>query len=293
MDYERAVYKDSDQLDWEKLEDPAATKKYDGAHFIVNISKEGKPSFISRKPSVKGDHLDRTLKLPHLQFTLPEYAGNQYAVELIHTGHSKEDTESHPAVSGILNSLVEKSLSTQKITGPVRAVILDVKTPHISTYQEKLNHLKEFENAIGKHDLLFTPPVKIGHEAVKQLISETRDKKEEGVIVTSLTANESNNPRIKIKHFVTFNLKVKGITQEFDKNGTPKESAGGLVVEDASGREVATVGTGLTKTLRKHIWENPKLWLGKPVQVKARPNKTERLVSPVYNGEPDGDLDTI
>lgn len=293
MEYNRATYKDSNQLDWTTLGDPVGTKKYDGAHFILNISSDGTPRFISRRPSVKGHYPDRTEKLPHLSFKLPQLAGNQYAVELIHTGLSKENSESHPAVSGILNSLPDKAIATQKVAGPVRAVLLDVKSPHFSTYRDKINHLHEVEGMVGKPDVFFVPPVKIGREAIEGLIEDTRNKAEEGAIITSLSASEDNNPRIKVKHFDTYNLKITGITQEIDKNGVPKNSAGGLRVSDATGREVAIVGTGLSRKMREEIWARPNLFLGKPIQVKARPNKTERLVSPVYNGEPDGDIDTI
>lgn len=290
--YPRHKYLESDK--WKTLEDPAGSKKYDGAHFFLKFSDKGQPSFISRRESVKGGFPDRSEKLPHLtDRKIPELAGNIYSVELIHTGWDPREEESHATVSGILNSLPERAISTQKTIGPVRAVLLDVIHPKLETYKDKLNQLKIVEEKFNKPAVLFMPEVAHGKTEVERLIESTKEHGSEGAIVTSYSLPESKNPRFKIKHYNTYNLKVVGITQEFDIKGNPKNSAGALVLQDGSGREVCQVGTGLTRELREDIWKNPSKYMNKLIQIRAMPSTARRLRHPVYNGFADGDIDTV
>ena len=278
----------------EKIENPVATVKHDGAAYFLHITRKNTPEYISRRLSVKGHHLDRTSKLPHLaDFETPEFRGSTFHVELIHTGKSKSGKDNHPAVSGILNSLAPKAIQTQKQTGPVRAVLLDVTNPKFKTFQEKRDYMKRFAEAVNKPDLLYLPETKIGTEGAKELAEKTRKRGDEGIIITSLTKPEPENPRYKLKHYNTYNLKVTGIQQEIDKHGNPKESAGAIHVSDATDKEVATVGTGFSRELRKEIYRNPHKWINREINVKALPPTARRLRAPVFNGDSDGRLDTI
>lgn len=281
--FPRATYKEGS---WEHIKDPVGTVKYDGAHFFLSFDNEGNPSYISRRQSVKGHYPDRTEKLPQLTKRLPEYANTIHAVELIHTGHSKGLPESHPNISGILNSLTPRALETQVLTGPVRAVLLDTLKPNIDTYAEKLSVLRGLAKAFNKPDLIFVPEAKLGKDEVQALVEKTRAEGREGVIITSASQPESSNPRIKVKHFDHYNLKVVGITPG---TGKYKGSGGSLIVEDASGRIVANVGTGFSDEQRRSMHE----LLGKVVQVKAFPSTAQRLRAPVYNGEGDGEIDRV
>lgn len=292
--YSRAKYRDD--KDWIDIVDPISSKKYDGAHFYMEIGKDSKPRFISRRESVKGGFPDRTDKLPHLaNIVFPaESVGKVYNVELIHTGQSKSAVESHPAISGILNSLPDKAISTQQITGPVRAVILDLVDHPDMTYRDKIAHINRVVDSLGNKDLIFAPEFKYGKKDVASHIQETLDRKEEGIIVTDGSTTEKNNFRIKIKHSNTYNLLVADIIQEVDISGKPKDSAGALVLKDASQRDVGKVGTGFSRELRREIWLNKDKWIGKKViQVKALPPTAHKLRSAVYNGEADGDIDTL
>lgn len=294
MEYKRHRYIEQESR-IEKIADPMAARKYDGASYFMHFDEEGTPAFISRRQGVKGDFPNRTVKLPHLSLSLPEYANQTFHVELIHTGKhwSKDTLESHPAVSGILNSLPAKAIETQEREGPVRAVLLDVLNPKLPTYQEKVEYMKKLEDRYGKPNLLFTPEWVHGHEAIKNLIDHTKQKEMEGVIITSASSPESQNPRLKVKHKNTWNLKVVEITQEIDISGRPKESMGALVVADRTGRIVANVGTGFTRELRKEIWQNKDRWIGRLIQVKAMMPTAHRLRAPAYNGLPDGGWDIV
>jgi len=290
--YERHKYIETDGYD--HLKAPAASIKYDGGHFFMVFNEQGKPAFISRRQSVKGHYPDRTEKLPQFHnILIPEKAGHVVSTELIHTGWDKNKPESHSAVSGILNSLAPRAIETQSITGPVRAVLLDVRHPRIETYNGKLEYLRNLEKEVALPDLLFAPDVKIDKDGIGELITKTKSEKREGVIITDLHTPEHENPRIKLKHYQTYNLRVSGIQQEVDKHGFPKSSAGALMLTDATGREVGAVGTGFSKAQRKDIYDNPHNWLDKLVQVRAMTPQASRLRMPVFNGDADGNLDTI
>lgn len=292
--YVRAKYKE--QPFFENIKDPIASVKKDGSHFVLSFDSEGNPSYFSRRESVKGNFPNRTSKLPQLVKKLPQFANHIYSVELIHCGHNigEDAFESHPACSGILNSLTPKALETQKLTGPIRAVLLDVKYPILNTYDEKIEHLKVVERAFGDSNLLYVPKFKIGLNSIKELIDTTKRQGREGIIVTSLTTPESENYRVKIKHINTYNLRVIGIQQEVDIKGNLKESAGALVLADATGRDVGKVGTGFTREQRIEIWKNRNAWIGKQVvQVKAMDSVGTKLRSARYNGIADGNIDTL
>jgi hypothetical protein len=191
--------------------------------------------------------------------------------------------------------LTPKSIQTQQETGPIRAVLLDVINPALPTYRDKLLHMKELEKAVGKPDYLFIDMPAITKPDIVKLIESTKKQGREGVIITSLTEPEHNNPRIKIKHIDTYNLKVSKVLQEFDISGKPKNSMGSLEVIDASGRVVANVGTGFSKADREGIWIDKEEWTGRLIQVKTLGllNPDGRLRSPVFNGIADGELDRL
>lgn len=294
--FERAKYKDEDQKDWQHIPDPVGTLKRDGAHFFLAIDAKGNQKYYSRRESVKGGHPERSAQIPHLsEKKLPQFAGQVFSVELIHTGHNKETPESHVATTGILVSKIDKSIDTQKKTGPIRAVLIDVLHPPMETYREKLLHMKKLEKHFGNSDIFFVDDPVIGHKAIESKIAETRSQGREGMIVASLDTPEHKNPRIKVKHFYTFNVRVSRVIQEYDIAGKPKPSMGALEITDATGRVVGAVGTGFTKAMRKEIWDNPKEWIGKLIQIKAMGLSIVggRLRSPVFNGEADGDLDKV
>lgn len=294
MSFTRHKYiDDASKLD--SLANPAATIKYDGGNYFMQIDHEGKPSFISRRESVKGGYPNKTAKVPHLaELRFPEFKGHEFNVELIHTGFDPKARESHPVVSGILNSLPPKAIASQALLGPIRAVLFDVTSPSIPTFKEKLALLKKVEETINKPDLLFVPEVKIGRDAIKQLLAHTTSTGREGIVATDLELPESENPRIKVKHVQTANLRVKELVQEVDKNGQLKESTGAYILEDSTGRIVGSVGSGLTREERIQTWGNKERTKGRLVQVKFRTVTSHGMLrEPVYNGEADGDCDKI
>jgi hypothetical protein len=285
------------EKDWTHLANPVGSNKFDGAHFFLVVQPDGTFKYYSRRPSVKGHNPERSAQLPQLNANpLPQYAGDVFSTELIHTGHNKDNKESHPNVSGILNSKVEKAIATQQEKGPVRAVLLDVKDHNLPTFREKLEYLKKFEDAYGNKDVLFMPKFVEGHDAINKYLEEVTKKKSEGIIVTDMDLPEEQNPRYKVKNFQTYNLKISGpLQQEIDIYGKPKNSMGAVPVIDASGRFVGMVGTGWDRATRISAWQSPEEWQGKMIQVRAYPPSKQggHIRFPIYNGEPDGDIDLV
>jgi len=289
--YERAKYKEAPDRPIRQTD--VGSIKYDGANYFVPIDEKGGLRFFSRRESVKGGFPERTASLPHLTDSLlPEFAGHVYNVELIHTGHDKNSVESHSMVSGILNSLPPRAIATQEALGPVRMVIHNVVNPVFGTYEQALEQMRKFERALGKPNLAFVAPTVRGPEAIAKLIDHTRAAGREGVIITPLHEPEPAT-RIKIKHKITHNLRVASITQLIDKTGHPKPMMGSLVCVDGLGRNVADVGTGFSRDQRIDAYLHPDNWVGKPIQVESMGLARSKLRMPVYNGDADGEVDTL
>lgn len=276
-----------------KMNEPVGSIKYDGANYFLSYDKSGVPRFTSRRLSVSGDLIDRTSHVPHLAKTLPQFAGQTFNVELIHTGHIHNAVESPTRVSGLLNSLAPKSIREQNEEGPIRAVIFDVIDPSIRKFKEKVIKARELEKAFGNPKLMFVPDYHHGIPAINALVASTAAQKREGVIVQDHDLDEAKNPRVKIKHVNHYNLRITNIFQEYDKNGNPKPSAGAVAVADATGRDMGNVGTGFDRDTREHIWKNQHEWLGKLIKVKAMKPTASKLRSPVYWGDADGEIDKV
>ena len=274
--------------------DTIASLKHDGAAYFLKINEDGSANWISRRESVHGGFPDKTDRLPHLaSIKFPKkFAGNVINVELIHTGNQDVEKDSHRVVSGILNSLPARAAEQQKLLGPIRAKMFDVISPEFNTYKEKLAHLKALQDAVGKPQILSVVKTYEPHE-FDTLLQKTRDEDLEGAVFTSSTKPESENPRLKLVHKQMHNLKVSRIIQEVDINGNLKPSMGAVGVVDATGREVANVGSGWTKAEREAYWRDPSLILGQLIQVKSRGIAANRLRGPVYNGMADGNIDTV
>ena len=293
MLFQRAKYQD----DMDKIrnaEERVSSLKYDGANYFLAYDHAGVPTFTSRRLSVKGEEIEKADRVPHLAKVLPSQAGNVYNVELIHTGHNPRSPESHARVSGLLNALPERSTREQGIDGPIRAVVFDVIHPAVNTFHEKIQQMAELQKDFGNKDLLFHPTFEYGEDGMERLIAQSKAEGREGIITIDPTKDESKNSRIKLVHKKYYNLKVAKILQERDIHGNLKPSAGSLELEDASGKNVGKVGTGFDRATRIDIHENPNAWLNKIIQVKAmKPTASKKLRQPVYNGDADGDLDTV
>lgn len=291
--FDRHAYSDDvKRLDSIKDEDIVSSLKRDGACFFLSIDGDGKPSFISRRQGVAGNYPNKTDRLPHLaSLDFSGFKRHIFATEIVHTGKTYSEEDSHALSSGILNSLPARAKDQQDIHGPLRVLVHDVISPKISTYGEKLELMKKLEQSIGRPEVLRSIDAKIGRQAFEELLKDTKERKLEGIVATSLTTPEDKNLRVKIKNFKTANPTITGITQEFSKDGNPKESAGALVMSDANGKQVATAGTGLTREMRKQIWQNPKAWIGQVGNVKYLDVARDKLRHPVWNGLGDGNVD--
>lgn len=291
--YDRAKYKQPSDGALPTGEGYAGMVKYDGGSYFVPVGTDGSLSFISRRQSVQGHFPDKSRNVPHLtSVQLPQFAGHVYNVELIFSGHSKTQTESHRQASGILNSLPERAVATQGTIGPIRAVLHNVINPVFSTFEEKYKHMKEVEKAFGKPDVFFVPELHHGKD-IDKLVDKTLREGREGVIVTHMTKPEAENIRFKKVHKILYNLRISRIVQEVDKDGKPKLSMGAVEVVDASGNVVGMVGTGFSRAERIEAFNEPEKWIGRLIQVESRGIAAKRLRMPVYNGDADGEIDFV
>lgn len=291
--FDRHKYKEPKDNILPTSDDHVGMIKYDGGSYFVPVDQDGNIRFISRRESVKGGFPDKTDRVPHLaKKTFPEFAGHVFNVELIHTGLDKNSVESHRQLSGILNSLPERAVATQKVLGPVRAVLHNVINPEFATFKDKYEHMKKFEEAFGNKDLMFAPELHFG-KSILELSEKTKRQGREGIIVTHWTEPEPVNPRIKQKHKMLYNLRISKIIQEIDINGNPKDSMGAVEVVDATDRVVGAVGTGWSRADRIDAWNNPDKWIGRLIQVESMGLAANRLRMPVYNGDADGDIDVV
>jgi hypothetical protein len=290
--YSRARYHD-DEKRLDNSEHTLSSLKYDGANYFMAFNEHGVPKFISRRLSVKGEQIEKADRVPHLAKTLPSQAGKVYNVELIHTGHDPHNPESHARVSGLLNSLPERSLREQSVDGPIRAVVFDLIHPAQNTFNDKIPHLHGLVQDFGDSNLLFSPRFEVGERGRKLLSEISKKEGREGVITLDPTKDEAGNVRVKLKHKNHYNLKVRAILQEKDILGNLKPSAGALELEDATGRHVGNVGTGFDRKTRQEIFSNPNAWINKIIQVEAMKPTATQLRQPVYNGDADGELDIV
>jgi hypothetical protein len=296
--FQRHKYKDSSEANWTDIKDPAASLKRDGGNYFMSFDSKGVPSYISRRKGVSGEFPDKTNRVPHLaDVKLPQFAGHVYNVELVHTGHTKNENDNHAQLSGILNSLPAKALETQKELGPVRAVLLNVINPPLPTYAEKLDHMEEVQKAFGKPDLVFKDKIYTTRPEIIKLIDRTKAEGKEGIIVTSLTKPEPTNFRVKIKHKAMYNLRIVGMEEEHDIGGKPKGSMGALTLADSTGVVVGKCGTGFTRAMRKDFWDNRKKYMDSLVQVstlgQGGVDRSGKLKVMVYNGTADGGIDRV
>lgn len=290
--YYRAKYDDSFKKVTEDT--PRLTSlKYDGANYFLAYDHQGVPTLTSRRLSVSGEVIEKSDRVPHLAKPLPSQAGKVYNVELIHTGHDPHAPESHARVSGLLNALPPRSIREQSVDGPIRAVVFDMLEPKVETFNDKIPHLQGLVADFGDSNLMFHPEYAHGWGGMRALIAKSKQEGREGIITLNPVAPEAKNTRVKLKHKNHYNLKVKAILQEMDIHGKPKQSAGALLLEDATGREVGKVGTGFDRKTREDIFKHQNAWINKLIQVEAMKPTGTKLRQPVYNGDADGELDTV
>lgn len=250
--------------------------KIDGAHNLFVFPKTGKQvRVLSYRPSERQTGIiEHTHKVPDvLGFKTPKslrdsiFRGELYAVDKT-TGEALKAKD----VGGILNSNVWKSRKKQEELGALRAVVFDVvrykgKDVEHLPYEEKLRILQaanqDTPEVFELPRLASTPGEKrkLLSDIKSGLVPETK----EGVI---LWGKHQNTPPIKVKFRPEHDVYVRGFTE-----GTGKNKGRGIGAirysHSPSGPVVGTVGTGFSQAQRQHMYENPELYKGMVIKVKA------------------------
>ena len=84
--YQRHKYVEGKAKLEDLTDDHVGTVKYDGSAFFMAVQPNGSALYTSRRMGVKGNYPERSAQIPHLAHVqIPQYSGNVYHVELIHT----------------------------------------------------------------------------------------------------------------------------------------------------------------------------------------------------------------
>ena len=267
-----------------------------------NIDLKGKIpvtlSMISRRYSKDGHPIHREGNVRHMVFTFvePDFVGKVFRAELWHP-------DGVTTLSGILNSNADKAAVTQQKIGLVRMMVFDYEGSTVDgrffaspmPYTERRKFYTEFVRSLNearygkrsaphpKSALIFTvPEVAIGNpDDIYKFYKHITDSYDfplgEGIVVKLPDEPARAYEWIKMKKTMTFDLKIVDI---LPGTGKYSNAAGKVLVADATGNIVATVGSGFTDEERYNMMKHPEEYIGKVIEVKAQALNKEALRAP-------------
>lgn len=250
--------------------------KLDGAAFI-GVVNPGGISLTSAQKSVAGELIPREHNVPHIRDTrVPELKGTVLKGELWHPlGFN--------TLSGILNSHPSNAVQTQYDMGKAFFAPYDiVKMPDGRDgkdvpFHEKIRVLQDIVKKLkNKYITLPGFAIKNKDEFEKKLLGNTEY---EGIVYRHAT--DTKAPTYKVKNWHDYDLRVKRV---IGGAGRLSDSVGALQLEDAAGRIVGNVGSGLSDMLRKKFSNDPQAIIGKIVKVKSMKPLIDKLRAPVFMG---------
>lgn len=260
-----------------KVDDPAIlmSAKIDDAHNLFLFPPKDRVRVVSYREGVKRGLIEHTHKVPSLQpdvRTPPGLEdtvlrGGLYAMDPATGRATPAET-----VGGMLNSNVWKSRIKQGESGLLRAVLYDVsrfrgedmtKAP----YRDKLQVLEEVRKKLpGVFEL---PPMAVSHEEKKDFLDRIRrgdiPQTVEGAVLWNL---DKGVPPVKLKFTKEHDVYIRGFFA--GKGKYAKDAVGGFLYSHTpTGPVVGRVGTGLSDTLRRDMFENPEKYDRIVAKVKA------------------------
>jgi len=273
---DKPKYKDGDytSLDPSK-EETVWSAKIDDAHNLFFLPKDGRVRVISYRPTSRPSGvIEHTHKIEslHNTWTPKDVAGTVLRGGLYALNPETGNATPNNVLAGMLNANVWKSRDAQKVHGKLIPVIYDVvmyKGREMSNapYEEKLHVLQEVNKAIPS--LVLPRMAKTRDEKIKlkdDIAAHRLPETKEGLVVWPL---KSGDAPIKAKITKEHDVYVKEI---FPGEGRLSgASAGGFTyAHDSDGDEVGRVGTGLSDSLRRHMWENKDNYKGMVATVSAQ-----------------------
>ncbi len=260
------------------IEDPdyIASAKIDDAHNLFILPQSGEQirvvSYRTSKRSPTGI-IEHTHKIPSL-YGLKTPAG--LGGTILRGGlfaMNPETGKAAPAqnIAGMLNSNVWKSREIQNTDGELIPILYDVVTHkgrnmETVSYGEKLKVLRDVADKLP----FLLPRMAFSKEEKKKLLEDVRTGKlpetKEGLVFWNLKKGEQ--PPIKAKFSKDHDVYIRDF---FEGEGKYKNNAVGgfMYSHDIDSPIVGRVGTGLSDSLRKDMFENPGKYKGLVARIKA------------------------
>jgi predicted nucleic acid-binding Zn finger protein len=192
-------------------------------------------------------------------------------------------------VGGMLNAGIWKSRELQAQHGKLRSAIFDVvkfkgKDMSQAGYDEKLLALREVSAKMPGFEI---PEMAINKEEKEALLEAIKTKMHpathEGVV---LWHRHEAQPPIKAKFKDEHDVHVRNIFQAVDKNGQPKNEAGGFDYSHTpDGPVVGRVGTGFSREMKEDMHKRPHVYQGAVARIAAMSKyKSGALEKPSFQG---------
>ena len=143
-------------------------------------------------------------------------------------------------------------------------------TPYVDRFERLKDIVDDLRDYTDQVKLIDSRIVNSVDEVIEHFMENIKDGLE-GTLVKNQSAkwkDGTSNDFVKIKTEFTCDLIITGFNQG-KTLGEWDEILGSLICESLDGNLVVNVGTGLTDELRKSIWENQELYLGKIGEIKS------------------------
>lgn len=248
--------------------------KIDGALNVFLLRPDKPIETYSYRPSAKGAHklIDHTYRLGlHNRIVPTAFKGNTVVLgEVFARDRSTGKVLSSTDTTSRLLSNVWKSRELQE-NAPLDNVVFNVlryngRDVSKKPYSEKLKILQTITTAIPELKL---PPLHSTSDSKAALLKDIKEGRhpltEEGVVVYNTNADTP----VKAKVQQDYDVYVRGVFPG-EKKYKGKAAGGFTYSFKPTGPITGRVGSGLTDTMRKELWEKPDTYVGSVARIFAQ-----------------------
>lgn len=237
-----------------------AEEKKNGSMVWGLLTKKG-ISLVSRRKSVTGDLLHKEDFVPHLRdIPIPkELIGTKFAGELYHP-------MGFHFLSSMLNSIPDKTVEVQKRYGKIKLAPFELVEPankkNLLPYSKRREIL---EDITKKLDSDFIKVPQSTNKNKKQFYKKIISQGGEGIVLKNIDEVYGKGTWFKSTPHPHFDAKI--VDFQPGKGKFKNNAIGAIIVEGKDGQRFK-IGTGLTESLRKDMYKNPKNYIGHLVKIK-------------------------
>jgi DNA ligase-1 len=258
-----------------KIQFPCISQtKEDGEYEDIIIHPESETFEVrSRSGAINNHHISHDMLLAISNLDLP-YSCVLMGEILVYETPARQKLMPRQKGNGYLNS---SEVDPERLLHVLWDVVpyKDFKegicnTPYVDRFERLkaiVDDLREYTDQVKPIDSRIVNSV---DEVIEHFMENIKDGLE-GTLVKNQSAkwkDGTSNDFVKIKTEFTCDLIITGFNQG-KTLGEWDEVLGSLICESLDGKLVVNVGTGLTDELRKSIWENQELYLGKIGEIKS------------------------